>query len=231
LDCQTTFNVARVAALSEGAAILTFGGEGPALTALDETGGDRWSVRVPTSDLDRSSEGGVFGLSGVLYQIDARGRALWQWPGTPQDNAIVETELLGFCNARIATSKEGDLFVGTSACDGALRLLEAAGGDRLDPSDDFGGTLVARLQTAKLPEFERRCGNAWLDPGEECDGALVAGDDCATLAHNPFGELRCGKDCKYDKTDCVNRCGNGTADLERGEACDGQDLRGETCTS
>ncbi|MBI5509463.1 MAG: hypothetical protein HY903_11995 [Deltaproteobacteria bacterium] len=80
-----------------------------------------------------------------------------------------------------------------------------------------------------------RCGDAVLDPAELCDPAttdpaddlLPAGVDCASLGFTA-GAVHCQPNCSYDTSGCT-RCGNYL--LESGEACDGNNLAGQTCNS
>lgn len=61
------------------------------------------------------------------------------------------------------------------------------------------------------------CGNGQPDPGEECDGANLNGQDCISQGYSG-GQLKCGVDCLFDTTACVSQCGNGIVDA--GEGCD-----------
>ncbi len=73
------------------------------------------------------------------------------------------------------------------------------------------------------------CGNGVLDPGEECDGANLGGETCATVSTSkPSGVLACGPTCFFDLSGCTAPfCGNG---LREGiEECDGTDLGGIDC--
>jgi hypothetical protein len=230
-SCDRTTFVSRVVGFSLGSASVGIGPDGARLTARDGDGNVQWTEPVPMSDLARSAGGGILGLAGVLYEIDARGRALWQWPGGIGAGVVREPELEAFCNAHIASSGEGDLFIGTNACPSAKRLLTTAGAQDLEIPEDVGRTFIARIRPELLPEFRKECGNGWLDPGEDCDGDVVPGTTCESVTSIPWGEIRCGKDCKLDTSDCVDRCGDGVADDARGEQCDGQDVAGETCAT
>ncbi|MBS1151006.1 MAG: hypothetical protein H6Q89_2704 [Myxococcaceae bacterium] len=53
---------------------------------------------------------------------------------------------------------------------------------------------------------------------EECEGSNLAGATCKSLGFDD-GPLTCA-DCKFVKTLCTKRCGNGAVDL--GEGCDGK---------
>ncbi len=71
------------------------------------------------------------------------------------------------------------------------------------------------------------CGNDGVDPGEDCDGRDLAGNDCAGLGFVD-GTLACNPDCTFDTSGCSS-CGDDVADP--GEDCDGMDLAGSTCGS
>lgn len=49
-----------------------------------------------------------------------------------------------------------------------------------------------------------RCGNGIADPGEDCDGDDLNGNNCrsATATATSEGELRCRSDCIFDTTSC-----------------------------
>ncbi len=73
------------------------------------------------------------------------------------------------------------------------------------------------------------CGDGVVDKdeGEECDGASMDEQSCTTLGFLG-GQLRCGDDCRFDTTGCVQPvCGNDIRESD--EVCDGTDLAGETC--
>ena len=74
------------------------------------------------------------------------------------------------------------------------------------------------------------CGDGFIDPAEECDGANLEGQTCQSLGHyNLTGTLGCLATCEYDRADCGGRCGDGVIEGERGEQCEGTNLAGETC--
>ncbi|PKN47211.1 MAG: hypothetical protein CVU59_03645 [Deltaproteobacteria bacterium HGW-Deltaproteobacteria-17] len=76
-----------------------------------------------------------------------------------------------------------------------------------------------------------RCGDDFLDPGEQCDGEIV-GITCGDLGHyNVNGALSCRSDCTYNLTDCGGSCGDGVIELNFNEACDTDNLGGATCES
>jgi hypothetical protein len=66
------------------------------------------------------------------------------------------------------------------------------------------------------------CGDDRVDRGEECDGAaLGAHADCLDLGegYHQGGPLRCTSTCRYDRSTCGGRCGDG--EVSGPEACDG----------
>lgn len=76
------------------------------------------------------------------------------------------------------------------------------------------------------------CGDGFIDPAEECDGANLQAQTCESLGHyNLAGTLRCTATCEYDRADCGGRCGDGVIEGERGEQCEGENLAGATCES
>ena len=73
------------------------------------------------------------------------------------------------------------------------------------------------------------CGNGVVDPGEQCDGAELAGGTCMDAVQRG-GTLRCSADCTFDVRACtLASCGNGV--IEDGEACDGASVGDRTCDS
>jgi len=71
------------------------------------------------------------------------------------------------------------------------------------------------------------CGDDFVDPGEQCDGADFAGASCAD--HGFYaGTLGCRADCTVDTAGCTLTCGDGVTQVEH-EDCDRNDLQGRTC--
>ncbi len=78
----------------------------------------------------------------------------------------------------------------------------------------------------------KSCGDGFLDPGEDCDGAELGGATCASLGHyHALGTLRCAPGCVFDRAECGGRCGDGIVDAADHETCDGTALNGATCES
>lgn len=99
------------------------------------------------------------------------------------------------------------------------------------PTDDAEVLPDPDAEPRPDSEVPGLCGNSVIDPGEICDGQNFGGMDCHVLGFEG-GELGCTEDCQLDTNNCVfdvPECGNSIAEL--GEACDGEDLSGETCSS
>ncbi len=89
----------------------------------------------------------------------------------------------------------------------------------------LSGTVSCKTKTKSVD----RCGDGFVDPGEECDGE-VGTHTCASLGHyDHTGILRCGSDCKFDRSECGGRCGDGIVQEEHQEFCDGNNLHGSSC--
>ena len=71
------------------------------------------------------------------------------------------------------------------------------------------------------------CGDGVANPGEECDGSDLAGQDCVLLGYDG-GTLECDDFCVFNLKGCtMEYCGNGV--LESPEECDGQDIGAADC--
>jgi hypothetical protein len=67
------------------------------------------------------------------------------------------------------------------------------------------------------------CGNGVVEAPEQCDGADLAGNTCASRGYPGGGAMGCTMDCNYDTSACrTSNCGDGH--IDNGEACDGTDL-------
>ncbi|MBU1410415.1 hypothetical protein KKC22_02745, partial [Myxococcota bacterium] len=74
------------------------------------------------------------------------------------------------------------------------------------------------------------CGDGFVDPGEQCDGADLAGATCASLGfYSVSTQPACSADCTFDSLGCGERCGDGVIQTAFGETCDGEALAGATC--
>ena len=74
------------------------------------------------------------------------------------------------------------------------------------------------------------CGDGFIDPGEQCDGAALNGESCESLGYYIVtGQLTCSSTCRYDTTACGHRCGDGLLDVQ--EDCDdGDGEDGDGCS-
>ena len=50
------------------------------------------------------------------------------------------------------------------------------------------------------------CGNGLIDPGEECDGTDLGGNDCRSVGYPGGGTLACVDDCTFLTVDCFREC-------------------------
>ncbi len=81
------------------------------------------------------------------------------------------------------------------------------------------------------PRTVNACGDGFVDPGEECDGAVLAAT-CENLGfYNTAGTVTCSDACMFDTSDCGGWCGDDTINGAEGEQCDGTNLNGQTCAS
>lgn len=91
--------------------------------------------------------------------------------------------------------------------------------------------VACTFDTGNCGPVAGNCGNAAIDPGEQCDGADLQGFDCASLGLGG-GTLTCNPAaCVFDVSMCggVGNCGNGAVDP--GEQCDGADLQAFDCVA
>ncbi len=73
------------------------------------------------------------------------------------------------------------------------------------------------------------CGDGFVDPGEQCDGAELNGADCTTAGFYFAPGLACKADCTFDTASCSGRCGDGV--LDDAEQCEGNNVGEATCLS
>jgi PIN domain nuclease of toxin-antitoxin system len=75
------------------------------------------------------------------------------------------------------------------------------------------------------------CGNGVLDPGEVCDGTLLAGSGCESEGFGT-GTLRCKSSCQaIDRSGCSGPASCGDGIVQAPEQCDGVDLGAQSCIS
>ena len=116
---------------------------------------------------------------------------------------------------------------GAEACDAS----DLGGGDCTSIGMGFvGGSLACTVSCTydtggcTPPPL---CGNAALDAGEDCDGALLGGSNCVSLGW-VAGTLGCTGGCVFDQSGCFS-CGDGL--VQAAETCDGANVGSETCVS
>ena len=118
----------------------------------------------------------------------------------------------GVCQLDCTPAICGDGVVqsGAESCDGAaLRGLDCAA------FGYEGGELACtRDCTSFDTSFCHACPNGFIEAGEQCDGADLAGQTCATLLGPTFGgTLECDVvDCTFDTTSCCQDDGNACSD-------------------
>lgn len=83
-----------------------------------------------------------------------------------------------------------------------------------------------------VPSAGSVCGNDIREDGESCDGTDVGMETCVSQGFDT-GSLGCNDTCTgFETASCiqnpVSECGDNIKDL--GEACDGRDLAGQSCT-
>jgi hypothetical protein len=102
----------------------------------------------------------------------------------------------------------------TNACwtcgDGTLHPAKICDGEQLrdetcETLGFAGGPLHCKedcrgYDTSSCEAFPT-CGNGVLDPGEQCDGDLLADHTCASFGFDQ-GTLSCSRECVFDTSDC-----------------------------
>lgn len=92
----------------------------------------------------------------------------------------------------------------------------------------LGLSLAASSACTKVKN-EGSCGDGYLDPGEECEGAELRYGSCQDLGYyRQTGNLACLDGCTIDRSTCEEFCGDGVIQEDH-ETCDGADLAGLTC--
>jgi alpha-tubulin suppressor-like RCC1 family protein len=75
------------------------------------------------------------------------------------------------------------------------------------------------------------CGDGFIDPGEQCDGADLGDATCGSLGYHG-GIIGCMDNCTFDVSSCADegRCGDGLLQSAH-EECDAAERGGVTCSS
>lgn len=101
-------------------------------------------------------------------------------------------------------------------------------------SGTLGCTQSCKFDSSLCEQPSTTCGDGVVDDHEQCDGNNLDGRTCADLdpANYGGGHLACTSNCLFDTSACEPRpCGNGDAEPDYGEHCDGDDLLGQSCES
>lgn len=110
----------------------------------------------------------------------------------------------------------------TAACgDGVIAATEACDDSNGISGDGCSGSCVveAGWMCSGTPSMcSPVCGDGTILGGEECDGANLNGQSCASRGFNG-GSLACDASCRFNESGCTNvGCGDGV--LQAGEECD-----------
>ena len=140
--------------------------------------------------------------------------------------AIVFALALGACGADDdvrPNTEDTDIIDETDAGDDTDADPDEDAGEDTDPDEDAGeDTDIDPGPT---------CGDDLLEGDESCDGTDLGGETCITRGFDG-GELGCDASCGFDTSECFDEvpqtCGDDELNQET-EACDGNDLAGETC--
>jgi len=164
-----------------------------------------------------------------------------------EDLAAQDCEGLGYYGGYLSCDTDCTFLLGSCASFGRCgdSIIDADQGESCDNLEFAGltcttlgyngGELVCgddcRIDDTGCQETGR-CGDGTIQTGfEDCEGDLVpAGSTCESLGYYG-GTLACGLDCRFDLAGCeaFGRCGDGVAQPEFGETCDGTDFLGSTC--
>lgn len=91
---------------------------------------------------------------------------------------------------------------------------------------------LAATTACDKPKAVDSCGDDYVDPGEDCDGAVLNGATCTSLGYyNADGVLRCRANCTFNLSECGGHCGDEVIDGNDGEQCEGANLQGASCAS
>ena len=141
--------------------------------------------------------------------------------------ACEDTNCATECSEPVSACGNGTVDTGEE-CDGIAPDCTELGFD--------GGTAFCSfdctLNTESCTNTSTNCGNGVVDIGESCDGGDLQGSNCTNFGYTG-GFLSCSPACELDFSLCTQTnpasCGNNV--IEAGEACDGADLDGQSCTS
>ena len=135
----------------------------------------------------------------------------------------------GFCDQTVCLE--------TRCGDGRVTGAEQCDGENLGAKADCSelGFYGTKPLTCVSCAYDRPacfdqgyCGDGLIQGEEECDGANLDEQDCASLGYGD-GTLACGASCTFNVLECAGRCGDGKRDP--GEECDGADFGALHCGS
>ncbi len=136
-------------------------------------------------------------------------------------DAYVTTGCAAVCGNAVAEPGEACDTGGASAsCDANCTAVSCGDGTCNGAAGETAVSCGADCPTT--------CGDALITGGEVCDGANLAGQDCAGFGYVEAAGLACAGTCaSFVTTGCAAACGNTV--VEPGEACDTGGVDGATC--
>lgn len=129
--------------------------------------------------------------------------------------------LAGFCGD--ATFQEGT----AEECD-----VEDLDDQTCQSLGHYAGTLACTEECLFDLSGCLSCGDGLIQAGagEKCDSGNLDGETCQSQGFYT-GQLACASDClSFDPAGCFGRCGDSVIQTSHGEACDGAELGGATCS-
>ena len=149
-------------------------------------------------------------------------------------NLLCNSQCTGFITSSCtdySCNNDGTRDVG-EACDG-----NNLGGFSCTNFDEFtGGDLLCNsacdFDTGQCTPSKPLCGNGVFDSGETCDGSLLDGYSCIDFDEFTGGNLLCNSQCTgFITSSCTDYSCNNDGTRDVGEACDGNNLGGFSCTN
>jgi hypothetical protein len=125
----------------------------------------------------------------------------------------------------VGTFNPADASAGPEGSDGQV----STGPDETTTGASTTAVGSTSIEGSSSGDGGAKCDGIALEPGEDCDGADLGGEDCASQGFDE-GTLGCTVECTFDTAGCSTfTCGNGA--IEGSEVCDGAQLGGQTCVS
>lgn len=111
----------------------------------------------------------------------------------------------------------GVVLLALAGCDGGEEFVDAGAGDAARDVAAAADLAATGDLPAVIDVFTpAQCGNGQQNPGEQCDGADLAGASCASIGAGS-GQLGCTASCTYDTSGCTPP----TTGKNFGEKCGG----------